>query len=345
MSENQHRQTHPRFIKRILIAFVNVFSVLHVGLLLAYFILRETSTTKIWFVEILHYILPWLYIPLLFLLILAILLRRRTISILLLIPIPMFLFLYGELYLPRFPVKSTGKPISVMTHNLWGGNTQYDQILTGIETANPDLLSVHEFSPPLIDALEGPLSEDYPYYRITTWTGFFSRYPIIQSRAFRMGGIYGIPGPWAQHLLLDIDGVEVNVFNVHPPSPPLQGERILGLPLRLPTHFRTEGFEIATRELLWRMEQVEGPILVIGDLNFTDQEFEYTLLSQRLEDAHRESGWGMGFSFSRLPSSGIAMWRIDYVLYSQEFVALSTQNGDFAGSDHRPVIALLGWRP
>ena len=92
------------------------------------------------------------------------------------------------------------------------------------------------------------------------------------------------------------------------------------------------------------MEQVDGPILVVGDLNFTDQEHEYKLLTGTLEDAHRESGWGMGFSFSRLPSSGIAMWRIDYVLYSKEFVVLNTQTGEFNGSDHRPVIAILGWR-
>jgi vancomycin resistance protein VanJ len=344
MSENQNHQDRRQFFKRLSTAFVNVFSILHVGMLLAYIGLRLSSPTKIWFVQITHYILPWLFLPLLFLLILAIVLRKRATAILLMIPIPMFLILYGGLYLPRFPVKSTGKPISVMTHNLWGGNTEYDQILAGIDTASPDILSIHEFDPHLVESLEDPLAEKYLHYRIHPWVGFFSRYPIIHSRTFRLGGIYGIPGPWAQHILLDIDGVEVNVFNVHPPSPALQGNKIFGLPLRLPTHFRSEGYEIATQELLWRMEQVNGPILVVGDLNFTDQEHEYKLLTRTLEDAHRESGWGMGFSFSRLPSSGLAMWRIDYILYSKEFVALNTRTGDFNGSDHRPVIAILGWR-
>jgi len=344
MSEKQPSQNHPRFIRRLAIAAVNVLSPLHVGLLLIYFILRELSETKIWFIEIIHYVLPWLFIPLVVLWVIALSLRKRVATFLLIIPIPIFFILYAELYLPRLAVQTTGNPITVMTYNVWGGNTQFDQIITEIETAGPDLLSIHEFSPPIVTGLEVSLAEIYPYYRIHSDVGFFSRYPIIQSLAFRMGGIYNIPGPWAQHLVVDIGGVEVNVFNVHPPSPPLQGKPILGLPLRLPTNFRTEGFEIAVRELLWRMEQVKGPILVIGDLNFTDQEHEYKLLTHTLEDAHRESGWGMGFSFARFPSNGFALWRIDYVLYSPEFVALNTQLGNFNGSDHLPVITELGWR-
>jgi endonuclease/exonuclease/phosphatase (EEP) superfamily protein YafD len=344
MSETHPTPTQPGFLKRLALAGLNIFSTLNVGLILAYFVIRELSQNRLWFIQALHYVLPWLFTPLILLLLFAILFRLRGQVILLLLPLPLFLLTYGELYLPRLPVQTKGDSITIMTHNVWGANTQFDQILTGITTANPDLLSLHELSPPIIDALEGPLSEIYPYYRIRSWVGFFSRYPILESHAFRLGGIYGIPGPWAQHLVVDIEGVEVNVFNVHPPSPPLQGEPILGLPFRLPTHFRTEGLEIATRDILWRMEQVNGPILVVGDMNFTDQDLQYKLLTRTLEDAHRQAGWGMGFTFARFPSSGLALWRIDYVLFSEEFVARHIHLGDFNGSDHRPVIAELGWR-
>jgi vancomycin resistance protein VanJ len=344
MPEKLPAPAQSNFLKRLTLAGLNILIPLTVGLVFAYFVIRGVSQTKLWFIQALHYVLPWLFIPPIILLPLAILLRSRVKTILLILPIPLFLLTYGELYLPRLPVHTSGNPFTVMTHNVWGGNQQFDQIASEIKTHDPDLLSIHEFSPPIVEALENRLAESYPYYRIHPSVGFFSRYPIIQSRAFRLCGIYGIPGPWAQHLLLDIDGQEVNVFNVHPPSPPLQGEYILGLPLRLPTSFRTEGYEMAVQEILWRMEQVKGPILVLGDLNFTDQEEEYKLLTHTLKDAHRESGWGMGFSFARFPSTGLALWRIDYVLHSEEFVSLRTNLGDFSGSDHRPVIVELGWR-
>jgi vancomycin resistance protein VanJ len=324
-------------------AGLNILVPLNVGLILIYYLIREVAQTKLWYIQALHYVLPWLFLPLIVLLPLTLLLRSRVKTILLLIPVVLFLLTYGELYLPRLPVRSTGSPFTIMTYNVWGGNVQFNRIFSEIQRHNPDLLSIHEFSPPIVEALEDRLAEIYPYYRIDPSVGFFSRYPILQSRTFRMGGIYGIPGPWAQHLLVDIDGEEVNVFNIHPPSPPLQGDYVLGLPFRLPSAFQTEGFEIAVKETLWRMERVEGPILIVGDLNFTDQEEEYKLLTKSLKDAHREAGWGMGFSFARFPSIRLTLWRIDYVLHSEDFVALRIKLGDFAGSDHRPVIAELGW--
>ncbi|OGO19167.1 MAG: hypothetical protein A2Z14_06610 [Chloroflexi bacterium RBG_16_48_8] len=344
MSIESPAPSQPGFLKRLVLAGLNILIPLTVGFILAYYVIRELSQTKLWFIQALHYVLPWLFIPLVMLLPLAILLRSRIKTLLLILPLPLFLLTYGELYLPRLPVRTTGDPFVVMTYNVWEGNVQFDQIASEIQTHDPDLLSIHESSPPLVQALENRLADSYPYYRIHPGIGFFSRYPILQSQAFRLGSIYGIPGPWAQHLVVEIEGEEVNIFNVHPPSPPLQGKYILGLPLRLPTSFRTEGFEIAIQEILWRMERVKGPILVIGDLNFTDQEEEYKFLRRTLEDAHRQCGWGMGFSFARFPSTGLALWRIDYVLHSDEFVCLRTKSGDFAGSDHRPVIAELGWR-
>jgi vancomycin resistance protein VanJ len=343
MSIESPTPAKPGLLKRLALAGLNILTPVTVGLILAYYVIRELSQTKLWYIQALHYVLPWLFIPIIPLLLIAILLHSRIKTLLLILPLPLFFLTYGELYLPRLPIHPTDEPFTVMTYNVWGGNTQFDQIFSEIQSHGPDLLSLHEFSPPIVETLENQLAESYPYYRINPSVGFFSRYPILQSHAFRPGGIYGIPGPWAQQLLVDLDGKEITVFNVHPPSPPLQGKYIPGLPLRVPTNFRTEGYEMAVKEILWRMEQVNGPILVVGDLNFTDQEEEYRLLTDTLRDAHRECGWGMGFSFARFPSTGLALWRIDYVLHSAEFVCLQTEVGDFAGSDHRPIIAELDW--
>ena len=171
--------------------------------------------------------------------------------------------------------------------------------------------------------------------------GFWSRYPILSYEAFQL--VDG-EGDWAQQFLLDIEGQEVTVFSVHPRSPPVYGIPLSELWGRLPTALDDEGRDADLHGLLSRLEDIAGPAVVIGDFNVTDQQSLYAPLTRRLRDAHQESGWGMGFTYSRWPDVGLALWRIDYVFYTSELVALSTRVGDYAGSDHRSVIARLAFR-
>jgi len=55
------------------------------------------------------------------------------------------------------------------------------------------------------------------------------------------------------------------------------------------------------RDLLARLESVDGPLVVIGDFNLTDQQSLYRPLTRRLRDAHQESGWGDGVHVHSLP--------------------------------------------
>jgi endonuclease/exonuclease/phosphatase (EEP) superfamily protein YafD len=83
----------------------------------------------------------------------------------------------------------------------------------------------------------------------------------------------------------------------------------------LPTALADTERDVDLRGLLARLEGIEGPLVIIGDFNATDQQRLYAPLARRLRDAHGESGWGMGFTFSRWPETGPALWRIDYVFH------------------------------
>ena len=98
------------------------------------------------------------------------------------------------------------------------------------------------------------------------------------------------------------------------------------------------------RDLLEAIGPIASPLILAGDLNFTDQHDWYARLAERFEDAHREAGWGMGFTRTPFYGSDFATWRIDFVFYTPELEALSTAHGEFAGSDHRPVMAELAFR-
>jgi endonuclease/exonuclease/phosphatase family metal-dependent hydrolase len=73
------------------------------------------------------------------------------------------------------------------------------------------------------------------------------------------------------------------------------------------------------------------------------------MLSQYLENAHWEAGWGFGFSFPSddRPLANVVTFfspvvRIDHIFYSLHFVVRSAATlSESGGSDHLPVVAEL----
>ena len=80
---------------------------------------------------------------------------------------------------------------------------------------------------------------------------------------------------------------------------------IAGVNLLTPLHAGLIATYFALRWLgggdLWFVDAL--PLIVIGDFNLTDQQSLYTSLTRHLRDAHREGGWGMGFTFTPLPAA------------------------------------------
>jgi endonuclease/exonuclease/phosphatase (EEP) superfamily protein YafD len=91
------------------------------------------------------------------------------------------------------------------------------------------------------------------------------------------------------------------------------------------------------------VETMEGPLVVLGDFNLTNLQVSYDEIIRTLRDAHADAGYGLGFTRTPLRGTGPPTWRIDFVFYTPELVALSTTHGDFGGSDHRPVVAELAF--
>ncbi len=329
------------FFGRLGAGVFGVLVLLHTGLIVAYFVARWLGGNRLWFVDAAGYVLPWLFLPSLLLLPVNLLRRSRVLTVVTLVPCVFFSATYGHLFLPRWPVQTGGPAFTVLTHNVLYSNQDVDALAASIAAHEPDFFGLRELSAAMAQSLESRLAERYPTHRVESGCGFWSRYPILSYKAVQW--VEG-EGAWAQQFVLDIEGQEVTVLSVHPRSPPVYGVPLSEVWERLPTALDDEGRDADLRGLLSRLEEIEGPVVVIGDFNATDQQNLYAPLAHRLRDAHRESGWGMGFTYSRWPEAGPALWRIDYVFHSPELVALSTRTGDYAGSDHRPVIARLAFR-
>jgi hypothetical protein len=92
----------------------------------------------------------------------------------------------------------------------------------------------------------------------------------------------------------------------------------------------------------------DGPLIMAGDFNATDQSATYRAINRYLNNAHREAGWGFGFTFPAPPyTKGLPfypglLYRIDHIFYSDHFVAYDARTlAISAGSDHLPIMADL----
>jgi len=326
----------PGFLRRLGIAGSNVLTPLHTALIATYTAIRWLGAGDWWLVDALGYILPWLFVPSLVLLPVALFRRRRAWRLLALVPPVLFCLTYGHLFLPRLPIETAGPEFSVLTHNVYYRNEDVDGVAAAIDAHAPDLFVLQELEPEMAAALDNRFASRYPTHRVEPGCGLWSRHPILEYAAYQL-----VPGEgdWVQQAVVEIDGRRITVLNVHPRSPPIQGIHPLGLPLAIPTGFVTAGRDGDVQGLLSRIARIDGPLIVAGDFNLTDQQSQYRVLTQHLHDAHRESSWGLGFTFTYSPPGSPPLWRIDYAFHSSHLVALSTARGGYGGSDHRPVIA------
>ena len=102
--------------------------------------------------------------------------------------------------------------------------------------------------------------------------------------------------------------------------------------------------EYQVRELMAFITEQEIPVIALGDLNATDQNVAYKMITTSMVDAWREKGFGLGNTHERLWNYLPPKWfvRIDHIFHSHEFETIAAQVGPWDGySDHRPVVAEL----
>ena len=81
------------------------------------------------------------------------------------------------------------------------------------------------------------------------------------------------------------------------------------------------------------------PVIVCGDFNDTPLSYTYHILGSRLDDSFTEAGFGISNTFNGF----MPLFRIDYILHSKRFKAISYHRDPIELSDHFPVEAVLEW--
>lgn len=292
----------------------------------------------------------YLFLPLPFVLALALLLRRPLIWLGLSGSLILWLALYGGLLLPnRSNVEVDGQTLTVMTYNAMGYIKDGMPAVDVMRNSGADIIGIGELNLILAEAIQKDLAEEYPYQVLhpvdgVEGNGVISRYPLSESEDRMPGGDW-IGDPLV--LSVDFGGTPVTVLQFHAVA--LWREPgTLGLEWSLRT--REEQARIVAKFA----GDSEGPIVLLSDLNATDQHEAYRLITSALSDSWREAGRGLGHTFpganSRFSSRPVIfgvpapkwMIRIDYIFHNEQLRTREAWLGAWDGlSDHRPVIARL----
>jgi len=322
-----------------LILLASALYLLGLGILAALWLL--TSWRPAWLVA-LNIFAPYLLVPLLALLPLALVWRSRTLLALALLYGVAGGVLFVPQMLPVLPRPNMAPALRVVTFNQLYANRDVAGTLDVLLAQDADIIGLQELSPELTYAL-AQHREQYPYqalnpYELPGGLGLVSRYPLEQVELLEdTRGIRGI---------VTVDGQQVTLINVHP-SPPsgLIGMRVplMREPLLVGTYDpqRRNAQLARVREIV---DATPGPLVLLGDFNTSDREPIYEEFAARLHDAFDEAGWGPGYTYSNhwrwLPQV-----RIDYIWSSAHLLPLEAQVSCAAhASDHCLVWADLGWQ-
>jgi endonuclease/exonuclease/phosphatase (EEP) superfamily protein YafD len=299
----------------------------------AWYALHWWSGDRFWPVRLLNYFMPWLLVGLIPGLVMAGLARRKWVILILAAPTLVIALTFAPLFLPQSEtVLAANASFKVMSYNVLYRNRNMAEMAQIIRQEQPDFLLLQEVTPSIAKALIPRLIDLYPEgkphfaYEPNVGQAIISRYPLTSLELAHDKGR-------TQKVRAETPVGPIEVWNVHPNAPlswARQYEQIAAM-----------AEDIAA---------VNGPLIVGGDFNTTDQSETYRLVSRYLQNAHWEAGWSFGFSFpANSPRfSGVpiltSLVRIDHIFYSQHFLARSAHTlAESGGSDHFPVVADLSF--
>ncbi len=316
--------------------------------------------TTSWPWRLLEMIGVWIYLPLGLLLILTAGLRSGRAGAVLAVPLLLFLVDYGALYLPpslRFQPRAAqrilasdgGAPLRIMSWNAQSDNTNVDGLVATLERLEPDVVAIQESGLILSASLPERVGERYPYqehYPTGKASGMaiLSRYPFLDAQPphFREDR----ESCNCQQVTLDFHGRPVTLISAHP-WPGNFSLRWFG-PVPLVANFNPNSQNRMFRHILDRVDaqQASGvPLLLVGDFNTTEGQYNYRRLRQRLNDAFASAGSGPGFTWPhQVRISGVTLpplLRIDHIYHGDGWLVRRAFVGNIAGSDHRFVVADL----
>jgi len=214
--------------------------------------------------------------------------------------------------------------VKIMSFNVWAINREYDAVLKRIEQHDPDVVTVLEYANEWATVMKR-LDKTYPYrLQQPRWHGFgiaiFSKRPLSNSFATQL--TEGVTDNPMLAVDVEIGGSAVRLAGVHLLSP-MNRNRL---------KIRNRQLE----EIADHLEKRDIPTIVMGDFNCTPWSPFLSGFLNRLD--LRDSRSGFGYQGSWNATHPFLLIPIDHAFVSPEIHVHSRMLGDYAGSDHYPLV-------
>jgi endonuclease/exonuclease/phosphatase family metal-dependent hydrolase len=276
-----------------------------------------------------------------------------------------FLICWEAIY-TYFPIhkkikKIPEKCIHVLTYNImhFGNSNEYlevnhNPIIQYIVDQNPDIICLQEFkskNQAQLSAIRNALRSTPYYFILPCGVALFSKYDILSAKKVPLESVSN----GALIAELNINGEKVTILNCHLESNKISdSEKIEYFNLiKAPNIYKLKSFMYVMFSKLtpaFKMRAIQSIIIseiikknknryviVCGDFNDTPISYTYHKIKGDLNDAFVENGCGMGISFD----SNHFLFRIDYILHSNNMRSYNIMVGKLKDSDHYPVQTYL----
>jgi vancomycin resistance protein VanJ len=321
---------------------VTVLSSVYLLLMVAYLILRLILGGGLWWLALLNAVAVYTFFPLFILMPLAALARSWYVLARLALLALLGIVWFGPFFQPKNVTPAGMQTIRVVTFNVWGDNHQLDEVESWLRETDADVIALQEIPDAYVLGIPA-LADIYPEQpgdRLRRPWGrmILSRHPVLELT---------ITGANQQRAVLDVDGQQVAVYNIHFPIPVRSNAPPdltsytgwLNVALNYDERARNEQIE----QFLDELAGEALPYIVAGDFNLSQHSIIYGTLAVRMTDSFRATNSGLGATWpvGYLPPFMSPLLRVDYIWHSRSLRAVATQIGPQLGSDHLPLVATL----
>jgi len=274
-----------------------------------------------------------------------------------------------------FPVKEPYGTIEVLTYNVQGfpeernKNSEEHPILDYIAATDADIVCLQEYlvsktGQSIFSQKDvNRILNQYPYRSVTGLESSgkyhifglacFSKYPIEKTDEIVFESSYN----GAAVYTINIDGKRYTVANVHLESNSIMAEDkklysdflqnndsvkleqvTSNIRSRLGSAYRMRARQVEKVKSYIATQQTDGTI-ICGDFNDTPISYAYSSMKRGLKDAYVSTAFGPGITYHE----DFFLFRIDYILHSEELKAFQTKVDRVPFSDHYPLKTHLKW--